>query len=154
MVRQGSDRFLPLRAPVPAIAMGPKGAARGSRSRAETALRLLLRVIAVVWLIEGVQQWYGVLTGPNLPYLPAAAPLHVASLFFFCILDFVAAIGLWLVSSWGVAVWFATMLGHALAFVLAPGSLAEPVLLVLGDAVLASAYALLAWIVAREHHLA
>ena len=63
----------------------------------------------------------------------------------------VAAVGLWLVASWGVAVWLATMAGHALALLLAPASLADPVLLLGGDAVLLAIYGSLAWVTAREY---
>ena len=129
--------------------MGSRG--QTARSRAETGLRLFLRVAAVIWILEGVRQWLGVLTGPAEVYLPATAPAHVAGLFFFCILDFVAAVGLWLVASWGVAVWIATMVGHGLALVLASASLADPVLLLGGDAVLLAVYGTLAWATAREH---
>lgn len=152
MMRKAADRTLSHRTPIAPISMGAQ--VRAVRSHAETALRVLLRLIAMVWLIEGAEQWAGVLTSPDLSYLPAMPPLHVAGLFFFCILDAVAAVGLWLVSSWGVAVWLATILGHALALALAPGFLAQPLLIGASDAVLVIAYAGLAWTVAREHHLA
>lgn len=148
MLRKGADRILPPRGPVPPIRMGGRGLA--ARSRVETALRLFLRVAAVIWIVEGIHQWLGVLTGPDTTYLPAASPAHVAGLFFFCILDFVAAVGLWLVASWGVAVWLTTMAGHLLALLLAPASLADPVLLLGGDALLLAAYSALAWAAARE----
>ncbi len=148
MVKNASDRILPLRVPAPPIVMGARS--RQTSSRTETALRFLLRGIAVVWMVEGIQQWIGVLTAPDMTYLPAASPLHLTGLFFFCILDFVAAVGLWLVASWGVAIWLATMLGHGFALVLAPGSLARPVLLITGDVILVAAYGALAWAAARE----
>lgn len=151
-MRKSADRALTLRVPVPPILMGARG--RPVRSRSETALRLLLRFVAVLWLLEGLRQWAGVLTAPDMTYLPGASPLHMAGLFFFCTLDFVAAIGLWLVTSWGVAVWLATILGHMLALVLAPDSLPEPVLITLSDAVLVCVYVGLAWKVSREHRLA
>lgn len=152
MVKRTADRVPPRRGPVPPIVMGAR--ARSVRSRIETAHRILLRCVAVLWLIEGVRQWVGVLTGPDTTYLPAAQPLHLAGLFFFCILDFVAAVGLWLVASWGVAVWLATVLDHGIALLLAPGSLSQPVLLLTVDVALVATYAVLAWAIARERRLA
>lgn len=148
MVKKATDRLTP-RGPVPAIVTGGRGPA--ARSRAETALRWFLRVVAAIWIAEGMHQWLGVLTGPEATYLPAASPAHLAGLFFFCVLDFVAAVGLWLVARWGVAVWLTTVAGHVLAVLFAPAALADPAILLGGDAVLVATYGALAWATAREH---
>ncbi|MDX7950778.1 hypothetical protein P7D22_06245 [Lichenihabitans sp. Uapishka_5] len=148
MAKRSSDRPLQIRGPAPPIRLGSQVA--GTRSRLDTLRVVLARGIAVVWLFEGAQHWLGVLTGAAISYLPAASPLHIAGLFFFCILDFVAAIGLWLVTRWGLAVWGATLLGHGLALVLAPGFFADPVLLLGVDSVLLAGYAALAWASSRR----
>jgi hypothetical protein len=123
-------------------------------TRLRTIFLWFLRLLAALWLVEGTAQWLAVLTDPSNTLLSEATPLHVTALFFFCILDCVAAVGLWLAASWGVAVWLATILGHLVVAAEGANLLAGPAAILTSDVVLVAVYATLAWLTARERRTA
>ncbi|WP_157775597.1 DUF6163 family protein [Hartmannibacter diazotrophicus] len=69
-------------------------------------LVVFVRLLAVVFLIGGLYQWTIILgplgSGPGLNDIPVE--FRVAAIFF-SVFDLVAAVGLWLLSSWGAVVW-------------------------------------------------
>jgi hypothetical protein len=147
-VKKANERIVRTAAPLPPILVG--GRTRASGTHLEFWLALLLRGVAVIWIGLGLLQWFAVLTDEN-GMLPAhASPLRVAALFFFCVLDFVAAVGLWMVTTWGAAVWIVTIAGHALAALFAPDLLAAQPLVLISDTLLAAAYLVLTALAVRE----
>ena len=147
-MKKGVDRTLRVTAPIPAITLG--GRDRTSSARNALWLAIFMRCVAVLWIGEGMLHWTSVLTDETGAIVGEASSLHVAALFFFCVLDFVAAVGLWLVASWGAAVWVATIAGHMLTAAFAPGFLDRPVVLIGSDIALMAVYAALFWFVSRE----
>ncbi|MCW6507995.1 hypothetical protein M8523_08170 [Hyphomicrobiales bacterium BP6-180914] len=133
---------------MPPISVGARP--RETKSRFGTGLSVFMRCVAVLWIAEGLLQWTNVLTDPSGAIMSSDSPLHIAALFFFCVLDFVAAVGLWLVAPWGAAVWMATILGHVVVVALAPDFLPGPAAVITSDVVLLSAYCALAWWAARN----
>lgn len=142
------ERKVRLLAPIPAIRLGERD--RSESVRHALWLAIFMRCVAVLWMVEGLAQWTEVLTDDSGAIIGAASALHVTALFFFCVLDLVAAVGLWLVAAWGGAVWIATIIGHVLTVIFAPGFLAEPTLLLAGDAIMIGIYAALSWFAARD----
>ncbi len=67
-------------------------------------LTRFMRVLAVFWLLQGLAQWYVVLTArsPIFDTMPASAALAII---FFSVLDLVAGVGLWLATPWGGVLW-------------------------------------------------
>ena len=148
VVKKPVDRTLRVSAPIPAITLG--GRDRSASARHALWLAIFMRCVAVVWIGEGLLQWMAILTDETGAIIGTASSLHVAALFFFCVLDFVAAVGLWLVASWGSAVWIATIVGHMAAAVFAPGFLNRPTILIGSDIALVGFYAGLAWLASGE----
>lgn len=73
----------------------------------EIALVVFLRISAVIWLFTGLVHWARI-----VGYLPwrgqvfADMPIEWQSaIVFYGVIDLVAAVGLWLATSWGVTVW-------------------------------------------------
>jgi len=74
----------------------------------ESALELLQRTVALACLVEGISYWVrllGFFDGPAwrfdlMPYYWQVAAVPLAVLFPF------AAVGLWMLASWGPVVWF------------------------------------------------
>ena len=147
-MKKAPERVFQVMAPTPPIRMGAR--LRAGSSRLATAMILFLRTVAVLWFVEGAVQWLVILTEPERNFLSNASPPHITALFFFCILDFVATVGLWLASSWGIAVWLVTIGGHVVVATLGTGILSDPVVLIASDVALVAAYAALAWLDARE----
>ncbi len=73
----------------------------------ELLLTMFLRLSAVVWLVTGLVHWARI-----VEYLPwrgrvfSEMPLEWQSaIVFYGVLDLVTAVGLWLATGWGVALW-------------------------------------------------
>jgi hypothetical protein len=71
-----------------------------------TALVVYIRLLAVVFLASGLRRW-AILLGPLAPggdFYSQPTEWMVA-IGFFAIFELVAAVGLWLLASWGTIVW-------------------------------------------------
>jgi hypothetical protein len=67
-------------------------------------LVVFMRLMAALWLFQGLVEWANVLLPKNAVFdsLDGAA---AAVIIFFAIADLVAAVGLWLATPWGGALW-------------------------------------------------
>jgi hypothetical protein len=81
------------------------------RLDARLTLVIYVRFLSAVFLFAGLMRWATILglgsVGDNFLKLPA--PVIVATLFF-AVADLVAAVGLWLLASWGTVVWMISAL--------------------------------------------
>ncbi len=87
-----------------AIKLG-EAAADGARpTRWGLILVIFMRLMAALWLFQGLREWASVLLPAEtvLDSLPGTA---AAAVIFFAIADLVAAVGLWLATPWGGALW-------------------------------------------------
>ena len=76
-----------------------------------TLLVFYVRAMAFVFLLSGLRRW-GIILGPLAPggdFLDLPVQWQVATVFF-GVFDLVAAVGLWLLASWGTVVWLITAL--------------------------------------------
>jgi hypothetical protein len=89
--------------PYRAIRVGDSTGA-GEATRWGYLLTMFMRVIAVFWLLQGLSQWYVVLTAKLSIFesLPQSAALAIV---FFGVLDLIAGVGLWLATPWGGVLW-------------------------------------------------
>jgi hypothetical protein len=104
--------------PVPAIEIG-----RGEKktTRWGTALVVFMRVVAVLWMVQGLLQW-------RLPMLDQAGfeamPVYgAAAVVFFAILDLIAAVGLWLAATWGGIIWLIAAFAQLATWYVLPGEI-------------------------------
>jgi uncharacterized membrane protein (DUF2068 family) len=80
------------------------GAETSSRLSWGLLLTVFMRLMAVLWVSQGLLQWSLVLL-PRAPLFDAVTPTWGAAVIFFAVLDLVAAVGLWLATPWGGAIW-------------------------------------------------
>ncbi|BBE71608.1 DUF6163 family protein [Oharaeibacter diazotrophicus] len=81
------------------------------RFDARLALVVYVRILAMVFIASGLRRW-AVVLGPLAPggdLLALPVPVIVATVFF-AAFDLVAAVGLWLLASWGTVVWLISAL--------------------------------------------
>jgi hypothetical protein len=73
---------------------------------ARTVLILYVRVLAIAFLVSGLRRW-AVLLGPLAPGgdFFNLSPQWMVAIGFFAVFELVAAVGLWLLASWGTVVW-------------------------------------------------
>lgn len=69
-----------------------------------TVLVVFMRALAGLWMFFGLAQWALVLL-PGQPLFDTVSGARSAAVIFFAIADLVAAVGLWLATPWGGALW-------------------------------------------------
>lgn len=83
-------------------------------------LVVFMRLLAVAWVIQGLIQWAGVLL-PQEALFDQVTMAFGAAVIFFAVFDLVAAVGLWLASPWGGAIWLFVALAQILVTIAIPG---------------------------------
>ena len=69
-----------------------------------------LRITACVWLAKGILSWMTIV-GLN-GSIEGRALTFQATVVYFAVLDLVAAVGLWLLSTWGGVLWLLAVMSH------------------------------------------
>ena len=89
--------------PEPAIRLGvtPREA---SETRWGLVLVVFMRVLATLWVVQGLWQWAAFLM-PASAVFDHQAATRTAAMIFFAVLDLLAAVGLWLATPWGGVLW-------------------------------------------------
>src|SRR5437588_4148854 len=86
-------------------------------------LVLFMRIVAVLWVYQGLVQWHVILSAEQSIFdvLPVQTTIAVV---FFAVLDLLAAVGMWLAAPWGGVLWLLTAVARASVAVLLPGLVA------------------------------
>ncbi len=151
MQRSTAKRRVATAAPQAAIVLTQPGG-RDERTRFGFAVILFMRAIAAVWLAQGLLQWSAVLTtgaGGISPF-EAMTPAAMVAAVFFAVVDFVAAVGLWLAAPWGGVIWFVAVGAQLMVLVRMPGFFDHPFITGFIDVALMAGYLTLLWFAAQE----
>jgi len=88
-----------------AIRLGDAARDKGAEpTRWGLILVVFMRMMAGLWLCQGLLEWAAVLL-PHQTVLETMPGSAAAAVIFFAIADLVAAVGLWLATPWGGALW-------------------------------------------------
>jgi hypothetical protein len=88
-----------------AIRVGESQASQREQTRWGTILVVFMRMIALIWICQGLAEWAKVLL-PSESFLETLPNNATAlAVIFFAIADLLAAVGLWLATPWGGALW-------------------------------------------------
>jgi hypothetical protein len=90
--------------PGAAIKLGVKAPEAAAQAQWGLALVVFMRVLAGLWICQGLAEWALVLV-PGKSVLESLPAAMAAAVIFFAIADLVAAVGLWLATPWGGALW-------------------------------------------------
>jgi len=114
------------------------------RVDARLALVVFVRLIAAVFMAAGLRNWASIvgldIAGGDL--LARPLPLVVVTLFF-AVADLVAAVGLWLLASWGTVVWMISALTECILHGLFSAQFGYDVPLIVFHVITVSLYGLL-----------
>ncbi len=92
------------------------GSVEPSSTRWRTVLVWMLRILSVLWLAKGLLAWgviFG-LVGEESPPFEARLLSFQAITVYFAVIDLVAAVGLWLTSTWGGVLWLLAAISQLL----------------------------------------
>ncbi|HUI20107.1 MAG TPA: hypothetical protein VLZ74_03580 [Methylocella sp.] len=130
-----------------AIRLGEPELRADEENQAGLALVIFMRLLAGLWVVQGLMQWSAILLPPE-PVFDNISALRGAALIFFSIFDLVAAVGLWLATPWGGAIWLLGAVAQILVALWLPGSFS--MLWVGADCVLIAIYLILTWRAGRQ----
>ena len=117
----------------------------------DVVLVWFMRVTAMLWLAKGVSTWATI-----LDVFPGARPFEAESLgrqtviVYFAVIDFMAAIGMWLTSAWGGVVWLLAATSAVTLAILTPHLLPMSIPVLGGLGAIIVIYFVLSWAAARE----
>ncbi len=111
-------------------------------SRWGLVLVIFMRLLAGLWIAQGLAQWAGFLL-PTESLFDQMTAGRTAAVIFFSVLDLLAAVGLWLATPWGGVLWLFAALSQILVAVAMPRFFTP--LWVGADVILIALYFALTW---------
>ena len=125
---------------------------QGSRAvRWNFILVWFMRMLALMWIAKGLGYWAVILGADSAPTpFEARTTGFQATTIYFAIIDLVAAVGLWLTSTWGGVLWLLAVMSHLILTVFFPHIVTGgPVLIGLFLAFIIT-YLLISWLAASD----
>ena len=119
--------------------------------RWSAALTWFMRILALVWIMKGLSAW-AVIIGVWTPigHFEARPMGYQAIIIYFALIDLVAAVGLWMASSWGGIVWLLAIMSHLILAAFFPDIVVGSMPVMTLSLTLILAYLALSWLAARE----
>ncbi|MBM6595516.1 DUF6163 family protein [Microvirga pudoricolor] len=114
-------------------------------------LTWFMRVLAILWIMKGLSAWaviLGVWTPAGL--FETRSLGYQATIVYFALIDLIAAVGLWMVSSWGGVMWLLAIMSHLILAAFFPGIVASGVSTLAFFLGLLVVYLAISWLSARE----
>ncbi|HEY8382474.1 MAG TPA: hypothetical protein VIL09_10015 [Microvirga sp.] len=76
-------------------------------------LTWFMRLLALIWIVKGLSSWAIVLGawGPENGFEGRSTGFQ-ATIIYFAVIDLVAAVGLWMASTWGGVLWLLAVMSH------------------------------------------
>jgi fatty acid desaturase len=110
-----------------------------------------MRVVAILWIAKGLAAWSVIVgAGGALPPFEARATGFQAIVIYFAVIDLVAAVGLWLASTWGGVLWLLAVMSHLVLTFFFPSVLVGGWPAMAAFSVLIAVYLVLSWLSAEE----
>lgn len=131
-----------------AIRVGDRQA-KSDPTRWGMLLVVFMRLIAALWIAQGLAQWQVMLLVDGVLFDRVPPPVSIAVIVF-AVADLVAAIGLWLAAPWGGVLWILVAFAQTVVAIMLPDFFEGGRLVVALDALLVSMYLFLTWKAANE----
>ena len=80
------------------------------------------RILALLWIMKGLSAW-AVILGIWTPigHFESRSTGYQSTVIYFALIDLIAAIGLWMASTWGGIMWLLAVLSHLILAAFFPG---------------------------------
>ena len=129
----------------------PQEAAEARRVRWSVALIWFMRILALLWIAKGLGSWAVILgAGYPVPPFEARSMGHQATIIYFSVIDLVAAIGLWLTSTWGGVLWLLAVMSHLILAIFFPAIVPSNAVSIAVSLLFIALYLVISWLAANE----
>jgi hypothetical protein len=110
-----------------------------------------MRLLGLVWIAKGLSFWAIVVgAGTVVPSFEDREIAYQATVIYFSVIDLVAAVGLWLTTTWGGVVWLLAVMSHLILAMFLPGVLPVNPMLAFVYLALMAGYLALSWLASGE----
>ena len=110
-----------------------------------------MRIMALCWLVKGLAAWCTILgvslRPPPFELRPTGAQ---AVVIYFAAIDLVAAVGLWLASTWGGVMWLLAVVSHLILAIFFPRVVSAGALLIALFIIAIMLYLIFSWLATVE----
>jgi hypothetical protein len=119
--------------------------------RRNLVLTWFMRVLAILWIMKGLSAW-AVILGAWTPVgqFETRSTGYQATVIYFALIDLIAAVGLWMGSTWGGIMWLLAVMSHLILAAFFPGIVSSGVLTMAFFLTLIVIYLGISWLAAQE----
>jgi hypothetical protein len=110
-----------------------------------------VRLVAILWIMKGLSSW-AVILGVWTPIgqFETRSTGYQATVIYFALIDLVAAVGLWMVSTWGGIMWLLAVMSHLILAAFFPGIVSGGLSTMAFLLALIALYLAVSWLAAKE----
>jgi Family of unknown function (DUF6163) len=114
-------------------------------------LTWFMRILAILWILKGLSAW-AVIMGVWSPtgVFEARATGYQATIIYFAVIDLIAAVGLWMASTWGGVLWLLAVMSHLILASFFPRIVTASITTMVFFLALIAAYLAVSWMSAQE----
>lgn len=115
------------------------------------ALTWFMRILAILWIMKGLSAW-AVILGIWTPagQFEIRSTGYQATIIYFALIDLIAAVGLWMASTWGGIMWLLAIMSHLILAAFFPGIVPTSGVTMAVFVALILAYLVLSWFAAHQ----
>src|SRR6478735_7173736 len=110
-------------------------------------LTCFMRILAILWIMKGLSAW-AVILGIWTPvgHFESRSMGYQSTIIYFALIDLIAAVGLWMASTWGGIMWLLAVLSHLILAAFFPGIVSSGVATMAAFLTLVVVYLAVAWL--------
>jgi hypothetical protein len=115
-------------------------------------LTWFMRILAILWIMKGLSAW-AVILGIWTPVgqFEIRSTGYQATIIYFALIDLIAAVGLWMASTWGGIMWLLAIMSQLILAAFFPNTVQTNMVAIVFFVSLIAAYLGLSWVAAHEH---
>jgi hypothetical protein len=138
-------------APAPEAAEGVADNAPPRAVRWSVVLVWFMRLVALLWITKGLAAWAAILgIGSGAVPFEVRPVGYQTTAIYFAVIDLVAAVGLWLATTWGGVLWLLAIMSHLILAFFFPLYVPGGALLTALFAAFILGYLTISWLAAGE----
>jgi uncharacterized protein DUF6163 len=121
------------------------------RLRWTVILTWFMRILSILWIIKGLSAW-ALILGIWAPsgLFETRTLGYQATIIYFAVIDVIAAVGLWMASTWGGVLWLLAIMSHLILAAFFPRIVSGSTVTIVFFSCFIVTYLVVSWLSARE----